>query len=51
MKIIITDYKDNKKIEFNNNAKGIRDFINLLNEKFAETGIRINIEFKLKKGS
>ena len=45
MKIAIYDYDNKRKIEFKNDAKGIRDFILLLNEKFKENGIRIYIDF------
>lgn len=34
----------NKIIEFNNNAKGIRDFIDLLNEMFDKGGIDVKIQ-------
>lgn len=45
MKITVLDYDNKKKIGFKNSAKGIRDFIHLLNEKFKENGIRIYIDF------
>lgn len=46
MKITIYDYK--RKIDFKNDAKGIRDFILLLNKMFKENGIRIYIGFSYK---
>ena len=50
MKIFIYDYDNKKKINFKNNAKGIRDFILLLNNHFKENGIRIYIDFTYNKG-
>ncbi len=48
MKITIYDYDYKKKIDFKNDAKGIRDFILLLNKMFKENGIRIYIGFSYK---
>lgn len=45
MNIYILDYDKKNKIEFKNNAKGIRDFILLLNNKFKKNGIRLYIGF------
>lgn len=45
MQINIIDYNNKKRIEFKNNAKGIRDFILLLNNKFEENSIRIYLDF------
>lgn len=49
MKISIYDYDNKRKMNFKNNAKGIRDFIILLNKMFKEYGIRIYIDFDYKK--
>lgn len=48
LKIKIKDYESEKYIEFNNNAKGIRDFVILLNKIFKknEVGVRINASYK-----
>ena len=48
MNINIYDYDNKRKIDFKNNAKGIRDFILLLNKMFKENGIRIYIDFSYK---
>lgn len=48
MNINIYDYDNKIKIDFKNNAKGIRDFILLLNKMFKENGIRIYIDFSYK---
>ena len=48
MKITIYNYDYKRKIEFRNNAKGIRDFILLLNQIFKENGIRIYIDSSYK---
>ena len=45
MNINIYDYDKKRKIDFKNDAKGIRDFILLLNEKFKENAIRLYIDF------
>lgn len=45
MKIDIYDYDNKRKTNFKNDAKGIRDFILLLNKNFKENGIRIYIDF------
>lgn len=49
MKIKIYDCYNKNKIEFHNDCKGIRDFINLLNKMFKRNGIKIFVEFELKK--
>lgn len=49
MKIDIYDYDNKRKLSFKNNAKGIRDFILLLNNFFKENGIRLFIDFSYKK--
>lgn len=45
MKITIYDYDNKRKIDFKNDAKGIRDFILLLNNTFKQNGIRLYIDF------
>ena len=42
------NYSTKRKIDFKNDAKGIRDFILLLNKMFKENGIRIYIGFSYK---
>ena len=49
MEVTIIDYENQKNITFKNSAKGIRNFIHLLNEKFKENGIRIYIDFSYDK--
>ena len=49
MEVTIIDYENQKNITFKNSAKGIRDFIHLLNEEFKENGIRIYIDFSYDK--
>ena len=39
MKITIIDYENQRNITFKNNAKGIRDFIILLNEMLHQNNI------------
>ncbi len=48
MNISIYDYDNKRKIDFKNNAKGIRDFIILLNKMFKENSIRIYIDYDYK---
>ena len=48
MKITIYDYDNKRKIDFKNDAKGIRDFILLLNNTFKENSIRLYIDFDYK---
>lgn len=49
MNIYICDYENKRKIQFKNDAKGIRDFIILLNKMFKENSIRIYIDFSYDK--
>lgn len=49
MNIYIYDYDNKRKIQFKNDAKGIRDFIILLNKMFKENSIRIYIDFSYDK--
>lgn len=39
MDVTIIDYANQRKIKFKNNAKGIRDFINLLNKTFYQNSL------------
>lgn len=39
MEITIIDYENKRNIKFKNNAKGIRDFINLLNKMLYQNNI------------
>ena len=48
MKITIYNYDYKRKISFKNDAKGIGDFILLLNKIFKENSIRIYIDFSKK---
>lgn len=49
MKITVYDYLFDKKATFKNDAKGIRDFIHLLNKMFVKNGIKIQISFTYGK--
>lgn len=50
MKLVITEIENNKekRIEFENNAKGIGNFIILLNEELSKNNYNIRIS-KIKK--
>lgn len=48
MKIRIYEGYNKNRIEFNNDAKGIRGFIRLLNKMFIKNGIKIYVDFELK---
>ena len=49
MKIDVYDYDNKRKLSFKNDAKGIREFILLLDNFFKQNGIRIYIDFSYEK--